>query len=122
MGLSNSTSQQVVVPLQPVEHVYVEELERVSKKIESVIQTCFAERELIRNIYKGGNVENTLSSCQAQFKFDGNHEKTFTLLQNRFQKRAKLQLATAVFPDPDDDMYHRGPAYFYESSIIKVVV
>ena len=120
MGLFGS--KQVIVPLQTVEHVDVAELERISKRIETVIQICSAERDLIRNTYKSTNVENDLSSCQAQFKFDGNHEKTFALLQNRFQKRAKLQLATAVFPDPDDDMYHRGPAYFYESSIIKVVV
>lgn len=119
MGSSQSTSNQVIVPLKHVEEVIVPELQRLSSEIEKTIQTCSSERAILRNTYK---TEETVAvmSCTSSFKFEGNHQKTFDLISRRFQGRAKFELKTVNLPDPDDD--YRGPAYFYETSVIKVVV
>lgn len=124
MGLFNSHEQKII-PLEVNQGtVNMFEVEQLSHRIQSTINQCHFERELIKNKY-GINPDTVeLSSCMSTFKYYGNHHQTFELLSNRFKGRTKtFELQIKPYPDEDVDyLLYTGTTFFWERSTIKIIV
>ena len=125
MGLFSSKYTTITIPCRNDQHISVQEIDDLSQKIFQTIQRWSDERRRLETVYKCDNTSNIpLDSCQTEFVFNGNKELTFQVLQKQFQHRVKsIELGTKVVPDDWDDFYPAGSTtFFYEKSIIKVVV
>lgn len=122
MGLSSSSSRHVY-PLTIVNHVYMDEVEEMTVRIEKAIDQCTKERELIRENYNSNPASIPLSSCTCTCVFRGNADKTFQLINNRFGKRvASIKLGMDIIPDRDNYSDYTATVYFSETNTINIIV
>lgn len=98
------------------------EFEQLSGCIQSMINECALEKDLIKTKYETDPDSLELSSCSSKFKYYGNHHQTFELLSKRFKDRTKaFELAIEKY-DEDDCNRYTGTVWLTERSTIKVVV
>jgi hypothetical protein len=123
MGGVFSSSQQVLIPLKKNDTVSVEEVEKLSNQLETMIIQCSKEKSLIKSKYNTDPKSVDISSCVNNFIFFGNPDQTFKLLKTRYQDKViSFELGTKYLSDPDDDANYSGSVYFFERSVIKVIV
>lgn len=125
MGLFSSKHTTITIPCRNDAHISVQEIDEISQKIFQQIERCSDERRRLETVYKSDNRTNIpLSSCQAEYLFNGNKDLTFQVLEKHFKHRVKsIELGTRVVPDEWDDFYPAGSTtFFYEKSVIKVAV
>lgn len=86
---SSSNQGQKLVPLNTNDKVVcMKEVERLNNDIEKMIKQCSEEKLLIKSKYGVADPNSvSIASCNAVFKYYGNHVQTFNLLQSRFKDK-----------------------------------
>jgi hypothetical protein len=126
-GVFSSTQEKKLISLNTNNNdkvVCLKEVEQLNNTIEKMIIQCSEEKSLIKSKYGMDPSSVSVASCTAVFKYYGNHAQTFNLLKSRFKdKTTVFELGTKYYPEDDDDWSnYTGSVWFYERSVIKIVV